>query len=229
MTRGRRCWWRKGVCGAALSGALVVCVPGGAQESAGSAVELVSREARSLCAPSSESGRAVRAGGDIDASMKSVILRRLLGAEAGFQGEVEFEEWDGVQQVLRDQQHFENEGIRTCVQAILPILAELQSRAAEGRSPAPPRARPTPRDGACLDASVLLDGPVPVEAGTCFSDGASRVAQISSAGRDVVVFSNADGEVTRCRPSDRCAFGFADGLRFGFMDMGGKIYLVRKQ
>lgn len=85
-------------------------------------MEAVSRNVKDVCQSPSEKGRYW----DIDIEGGGEARVRLKLANLGVSGQAEFTkgEWEGVQQVLKEQQAEENKNYRECAQKLTPLFIE---------------------------------------------------------------------------------------------------------
>ncbi len=193
----------------------------------------IARTAADICSRSQEGFR-LQVGGELSAGARSAIAKRVLGADIELDGDVQFETWEGVQQVLREHQLAKEINETDCIRDLIPQLLEFeleylkfknQQSRIDGILNAPKRGEQT-----CIPVLGQESFPLPAYKDMCVAnfDG-TRLALVQRADSRIVRYFNAQGMDTKCYPGDPCSFGWQGSPIFSVVVQNGTPFLVSIQ
>ncbi|WP_236637946.1 hypothetical protein [Mangrovicoccus ximenensis] len=177
----------------------------------------------------SGSGYRLEADGTLSAEARASILKRLAGGDIGGEAEISASRWEGVEQVLREHRLEQSLDENACIQQMMQMLIDYESRRQSlAPPPAPAPAQPDGKYGArCIEIAPGAEMMLPVRRNMCLTGIAGKgLALIKRADPSVVVYSSAAGQTVSCYEGDSCSFGWDGSPVFTLRTMNGTPYLV---
>ena len=119
-------------------------------------IQDITKSIRSVCVAPDQKGKYW----EVDASGDTKVKIKLIGSHIGLSGEISSGEWEGVQQVLKEQQASNNEDYRKCAKELTPLFIKSFSSGKRLTDPV------MIKDGNfSIDLTVYEEGDIPKELG----------------------------------------------------------------